>query len=160
MTKCCLSCLTSIIVWVSNKTLLLVFDILLRGVWLSFETLFRVLIIASLCLGISLDITFWCLPGDIRWNNAACRVWQESVFGYHMKQSLSCHMNYSIWYYFVVLIRVEIRKIKRKFTILTALCVITDAPFAFWTYFRYLSLQGHISYDIADKAVDFLQANK
>ena len=51
-------------------------------------------------------------------------------------------------------------QIKSKFTILTALCVITDAPFAFWTYFRYLSLQGHISYDIADKAVDFLQANK
>ena len=90
-------------------------------------------------------------------HNAAYRVWQ--VFGYHMKQSLSCQTNYSIFYYFVVL-RVEIRKIKSKFTILTALCLITDAPFAFWTYFRYLSLQGHISYDIADKAVDFLQANK
>ena len=66
MKKCCLSCLTSIIVWVSNKTFLLVFDILLRGVRLSVETLFRVLILASLCLEISLDITFRCLPVDIR----------------------------------------------------------------------------------------------
>ena len=100
----CLTCKFSVFGYQKDQALRrLLFKISLLGVWVTNKYSFLCLIyylsvfgyllkwlflLIYLCVWKSVsDISFWCL--DIRWKNAAYRVWPVSLFGYQIKHSFS-----------------------------------------------------------------------